>query len=145
MILVHVYTRSLKNSKAPCNNRVIVITRSEENMMLFFDDALMYIRDGISAIGVVIITVGALRGIYQLYMLAVRKQFSTNYIRLQFGNSVVLGLEFMVGGDIVGSLVKPDYYTLGMLAIIVLIRTILSYFLNLELAALTPQQQEALK
>lgn len=113
--------------------------------MLFSDEILLYIKDIIALIGVVVIAVGALRSLYQMAMLIFYKKFSANYIRLQFGNSVILGLEFMVGGDIIGSLVKPDYYNLGLLAIIVIIRTILSYFLNLELAALTPEQQEGLK
>ncbi|MBI2774742.1 DUF1622 domain-containing protein [Candidatus Dependentiae bacterium] len=114
--------------------------------MLFFDSVLLYIKDFIAAIGVVVITFGAVRSVYQLFQMADRKKnVDANQIRLQFGNSVILGLEFMVGADIVGSLVQPDYYNLGLLAILVLIRTILSYFLNIELQALTPQQRQALK
>ncbi len=78
-------------------------------------------------------------------MLVVHEALTTNYIRLQFGDSVILGLEFMVGADIVGSLVAPDYYNLGLLAIIVLIRTVLTYFLSLELKELTPSQRKAIK
>ncbi|HEX2977889.1 MAG TPA: DUF1622 domain-containing protein [Candidatus Babeliales bacterium] len=114
--------------------------------MIFFDSVLLYIKDFIAAIGVVVITIGAVRSVYQLFQLGDRKKnIDANQIRLQFGNSVILGLEFMVGADIVGSLVQPDYYNLGLLAILVLIRTILSYFLNIELEALTPQQRQALK
>ncbi len=113
--------------------------------MMFLDTPLLYIREGIATIGVVVITAGALRSIHQLYMLVFHQKFDASYIRLQFGNSVILGLEFMVGADILGSLVAPDYYKLGLLAIIVVIRTILSYFLNLELRALTPKQREAIK
>lgn len=113
--------------------------------MLFFDSLLLYIREFIAMLGVVVISIGALRSLYQLALLIMHKNMDANYIRLQFGNSVILGLEFMVGADIVGSLVKPDYYNLGLLAILVLIRTILSYFLNLELEALTPQQRQQLK
>jgi uncharacterized membrane protein len=113
--------------------------------MMFFDPYLLYIREAIAVIGVVVISVGALRSIYQLFLLVTEDAFDANYIRLQFGNSVILGLEFMVGADIVGSLVQPDYYNLGLLAILVLVRTILSYFLNLELAALTPRQRHSLK
>ncbi len=113
--------------------------------MIYLDTFLLYIREFIASIGVLIIIIGALRSIYQLILLISSKHMSANTIRLQFGNCVVLGLEFMVGGDIIGSLVQPDYYNLGMLAIIVAIRTVLSFFLNLELAALTPQQQEAIK
>lgn len=113
--------------------------------MLFFDAILPYIKEFISAIGVIVITFGALRSVYQLTMLIIHETFKINFIKLEFGNSIILGLEFMVGADIVGSLVEPNYYNLGLLAILVLIRTILSYFLNIELAALTPQQKYALK
>lgn len=110
--------------------------------MIPLDDMLWYIRDCISMIGVVVICCAALRSIYQLVMLLVYKKFSENYIRLQFGESVILGLEFMVGADIVGSLVAPDYYNLGLLAIIVVVRSVLSYFLSMELAALKPLTQQ---
>lgn len=113
--------------------------------MLFLDQLILYIKEFIATIGVLVILTGAVRGLYQLIMAIARQAYSSNYIRLQFGNAVILGLEFMVGADIVGSLVKPDYYNLGLLAILVVIRTILSYFLNLELAGLTPGQQEELK
>lgn len=113
--------------------------------MIYFDTFLPYIREFIATIGVVVITIGAVRSVYQLLMLVTDKKISSNYIRLQFGDSVILGLEFMVGADIVGSLAAPDYYNLGLLAILVLVRTILSYFLNMELVALTPQQRQALK
>lgn len=113
--------------------------------MLFFDVPLLYIREFIALIGIAVITLGAVRSVYQLFMLIFHKEFDTNQIRLQFGDSIILGLEFMVGADILGSLVAPDYYNLGLLAIIVVIRTFLSYFLRLELKGLTPQQREAIK
>ena len=109
------------------------------------DDILLSIQALIRAIGVVVICLGALRSLYQLFMLLAYRTFDSNYIRLQFGDSVILGLEFMVGADIIGSLVAPDYYNLGMLGIIVVIRTILSFFLSRELDALTPGQRKALK
>ena len=113
--------------------------------MMFLNGPLLYIREFIATIGVVVISLGAVRSVYQLFLLCVYHRFDDNYIRLQFGNSVILGLEFMVAADILGSLVAPDYYNLGMLAIIVAIRTVLSYFLSLELEALTPKQRKSLK
>ncbi len=110
--------------------------------MMHADLVLLYIRDFISAIGVAVICIGAVRSLYQLAMLLGYKKYSENFIRLQFGESVILGLEFMVGADIIGSLAAPDYYNLGLLAIIVVIRSILSYFLSLELQALTPLPHE---
>jgi uncharacterized membrane protein len=113
--------------------------------MMFFDPYLLYIREAIAMIGVVVITAGALRSLYQLYQFVTYEDYDASYIRLQFGDSVILGLEFMVGADIVGSLVQPNYYNLGLLAILVLVRTVLSYFLNLELEALKPRQRQAMK
>lgn len=109
------------------------------------DVVLLYIKEFIAAIGIIVITYGALRSIYFLFDGIMHQDLDINYIRLQFGDSVILGLEFMVGADIIGSLVEPDYYNLGLLAIIVLIRTVLSYFLNQELMALTPQQRRSIK
>ncbi len=114
--------------------------------MIFLDNATLYlIRDSIALIGVVVIAAGALHAIYEFWQMARAGHIDPNYVRLQFGNSVILGLEFMVGADIIGSLIDPDYYSLGLLAIIVIVRTILSYFLSRELEALTPQQRRSLK
>lgn len=115
-------------------------------MDLILTDVMLHgIRDAIAAIGVAVISIGALRGVYQLFMCYAYEKFGTDYIRLQFGDSVILGLEFMVGADIIGSLVEPNYYNLGLLAIIVVIRTVLSFFLNHELQGLTPVQRKAIK
>ena len=113
--------------------------------MLFLDNTFLYIREFIAAIGVAVITGGAIISLYQLYMLVMHKKYDPNQIRLQFWKSVILGLEFMVGADIIGSLVNPNYYSLGLLAIIVSIRSFLSYFINLELEALTPKQRKEMK
>lgn len=109
--------------------------------MLFFDTTLLYIREFIAVIGVLVITAAAFRSAYQLLIFFLHKKIALNTVRLQFGNSVLLGLEFMVGADIVGSMVQPNYYNLGLLAILVLVRTVLSYFLDKELRALTPQER----
>lgn len=113
--------------------------------MLFFDTALLYIREFIAAIGVLVITAAAFRSAYQLIIFLWGKDRALNKIRLQFGNSVILGLEFMVGADIVGSMVQPNYYNLGLLAILVIVRTVLSYFLEKELRSLTPQERYEIK
>jgi uncharacterized membrane protein len=104
--------------------------------MLFFDTFLLYVREIIASLGVAVIILGALRSAHQLLMMLMGRKADLNDIRLQFGSSVILGLEFMVGADIVSSLVQPDYYNLGLLAILVLVRTILSYFLTNELELL---------
>jgi uncharacterized membrane protein len=101
--------------------------------MTTLDATLNFLKIVISLIGVLVITLGVARSVYQLFIFLIHKKLDANLIRLQLGNHVILGLEFMVGADIIGSLVEPNYYNLGLLAILVLIRTVLSYFLNLEL------------
>ena len=63
--------------------------------MLFLDTILLYIKEFIASIGVIVILNGALRSVYQLIMRELRGTFTSNYIRLHFGESVILGLEFM--------------------------------------------------
>ncbi|MFA6066076.1 MAG: DUF1622 domain-containing protein [Candidatus Babeliaceae bacterium] len=104
---------------------------------MLIDSWLLFIREVITLMGVAVITEGAFYGIYHFVLLLFGKGLYTlNQIRLQFGNSIILGLEFLVGADIIGSVLRPDYYNVGILVILVVIRIILSYFLNRELRAL---------
>jgi hypothetical protein len=55
-------------------------------------------------------------------------------IRIKLGHYLVLALEFLVAKDILESIVDPNMNGLLMLGLIVVIRTVLSYFLNKEIA-----------
>lgn len=113
--------------------------------ILFGDVYLLYIREAIGLIGVAIIVVGTARSLYQIISGVMGRALDMSYVRLGFGNAVILGLEFMVAADIIGSLESPDYYNVGLLGIIVLIRTVLSYFLSLELQSLSPEKRHTLQ
>jgi uncharacterized membrane protein len=99
-----------------------------------FPEVLNLIRTFISSIGVATIVVSAIRSVF-LFVLHLRgiREIDINHIRLQFGDGIILGLEFMVGADIIESIVKPNYYDVGLLGLLVVIRTFLSYFINREL------------
>jgi uncharacterized membrane protein len=60
-----------------------------------------------------------------------------NNIRLSLGRTLILGLEFIVAADLIGTTTAPDYYTIGILASIVLIRTVLSFSLSRELMGIS--------
>ena len=66
-----------------------------------------------------------------------------NQIRLRLGRVLILGLEFIVAADLIGTTTAPDYYAVGIVACIVLIRTLLSYTLNREIDALSQQEKES--
>ena len=54
--------------------------------------------------------------------------------RSSLGRSILLGLEFLVAGDIIGTVaVEPTFKSLGVLGLIVLIRTFLSFSLEVEI------------
>ena len=59
-----------------------------------------------------------------------------NQIRLTLGRVLILGLEFIIAGDLIGTTTTPDYYAVGLLAIIVLVRTVLSFSINRELMSI---------
>ncbi len=62
-------------------------------------------------------------------------------IRLSLGRSLALALEFQVGADILGTALHPTQKDVTVLAAIVILRTVLNYFLQRELAE--AQRREA--
>lgn len=62
--------------------------------------------------------------------------------RQLLGRSILLGLELLVAADIIRTVaVTPTYESVGVLAIIVLIRTFLSFSLELEITGRWPWQK----
>ena len=59
--------------------------------------------------------------------------FSKEAIRVQFGVSVAVALELMLGADVLATAVAPSWNDIGKLAAIAVIRTALNYFLEREL------------
>ena len=60
-------------------------------------------------------------------------------MRQSFGGAILLGLEILVAGDLVRTVaVYPTIETVGVLAIIVLIRTVLSFSLEIEIEGVPP-------
>ena len=58
---------------------------------------------------------------------------SKEAIRVQFGSSVAVALELMLGADVLATAVAPSWNDIGKLAAIAIIRTALNYFLEREL------------
>lgn len=105
---------------------------------------LVFFQHLVSVIGIVIIITGVFialsRYIYYLATGVLLEQSSKiNEIRLNLGRTLILGLEFIVAADLIGSTTTPDYYAVGLLALIVLIRTFLSFSLNREIMAISKE------
>ncbi len=98
---------------------------------------------GIEAFGIGIIVLGAIAATVA-FVWDLRAGFGTAYrsYREHLGHAILLGLEFLVAADIIGTVaVEPSFENLGVLAIIVAIRTFLSFALELEITGRWPWQQ----
>ena len=63
--------------------------------------------------------------------------------RRSLGRSILLGLELLVAADIIRTVaIAPTLESVGVLALIVLIRTFLSFTLELEITGRWPWQQD---
>ena len=105
---------------------------------------VVFIQRSISLIGILIIISGVLYCMYQYVYGIISGQFNgqgsnINSIRLNLGRVLILGLEFIVAADLIGTTTTPDYYEVGLLAIIVVIRTILSFSINRELMSISKE------
>src|SRR5688572_27498901 len=102
---------------------------------------LLYIQHSISFAGVLIILTGVIQALYRYLIYCLHgkpkdQENGINSLRLSLGRVLVLGLEFIVAADLIGTTTAPDYYSLGMVAGIVMIRTVLSFTLNWELSSI---------
>lgn len=99
-----------------------------------------YVVPWIEAVGIVAVLWGVLEALIGLMLRggSVPRQRTTikelGSIRLAVGEKMVLGLEFFLAGDIVRTIVVPTWDSLAILGGIVVTRTVIVYFLNLELS-----------
>jgi uncharacterized membrane protein len=98
----------------------------------------------LDGVGVAIIAVGAVLAVGMALGRLLRKSVDTyRILREQLGRSILLGLEFLVAADIIRTVaVTPDAQSVAVLAGIVLIRTFLSFSLELEITGRWPWQKK---
>ena len=54
-------------------------------------------------------------------------------LRRQLSSYLLLGLEVMIAGDIIGTIIHPTLKEMAVLGSIVAVRTVISFFLNREI------------
>ena len=109
-----------------------------------FEHFVEIVGMGVEVVGIVVIVVGAVIATAVAGMRLRRNQSDVYQgYRRQLGRSILLGLEFLVAGDIIRTVaVVPTFTSVGVLAAIVLIRTFLSFSLELEITGRWPWQKE---
>jgi uncharacterized membrane protein len=98
-----------------------------------------YLATGAEISAAVVIGVAVLRaiGLY-LYQLFTSTDAHSSYlesIRLRLGRVLALGLEFTIASDILRTVVSPTRQEIMNLGAIVLLRSLLNYFLEMEISA----------
>ena len=99
---------------------------------------------GIESIGVIIIIIGSAASTWRFLQHFRQEAEDVAYrkYRGQLGRSIMLGLEFLVAGDIIRTVIVADTISnVAMLGMIVLIRTFLSFTLFLEVEGRWPWQK----
>ena len=96
--------------------------------------------------GIAIIAIGAFGALafftYRLVTTRGRAEGLVSGFRSSLGRSILLGLEFLVAGDIISTVaIEPTLDSLAVLAGIVLIRTFLSFSLEVEIDGRWPWQK----
>lgn len=113
-----------------------------------FHSVLLYIQHSISFCGVLVIFGGVITALVRyvtfLFDNETAEKMTINKIRLKLGLVLTLGLEFIVAADLIGTTTAPDYYSIGIVASIVLIRTVLSYTLNHEINSIREIEKQDL-
>jgi uncharacterized membrane protein len=113
-------------------------------IMEYYRHIMDVVGTGVDGIGVFVIIGGALLATAGIALRALRN--TGNYYSLyrqDVGRAILLGLEFLIAGDIIRTVVvAPTLQNVLVLGLIVLIRTFLSLSLQLEIEGKLPWRRE---
>lgn len=111
-----------------------------------FAEWIELVGKAIDAAGVAVIVIGATVATMSFTLGVIRSNDLTDTYRsyrLGLGRALLLGLEFLVAADIIRTVaIDPTFENVGVLAVIVAIRTFLSTALEVEIEGRWPWQRE---
>jgi uncharacterized membrane protein len=114
-----------------------------------FEETMDLVARGIEVIGIVTLVLGlglALVRAARVMIGGRGGEEAYRIVRTVFGRSILLGLEFLVAADIIRTVaVEPSLQNVGVLGLIVLIRTFLSFSLGVEIDGALPWRRAALE
>jgi uncharacterized membrane protein len=114
-----------------------------------FEQTMDAIARGVEIIGIVTLVLGLAAALVRAGLILTSGQGGVEeayrIVRTVFGRSILLGLEFLVAADIIRTVaVQPSLQNVAVLGLIVLIRTFLSFSLEVEIDGRWPWQQAVL-
>ena len=103
------------------------------------------IGSGFELAGVAVLVIGTILSFAWYFVTLIRFRggpVAYRHLRLYLGRSIVLGLELLVAADIIRSVaIDPTFVSVGVLGLIVLVRTFLSWSLEVEINGEWPWQR----
>ncbi|MBI5658700.1 MAG: DUF1622 domain-containing protein [Nitrosomonadales bacterium] len=106
----------------------------------FLIELIVYVVPFTELLGTLVVLWGSLQGLAMLLQQAWRSAGrqpqqggALRDIRIAIGEKMALGLDFFLAGDIIGTIVVPSKDALLILGGIVVIRTVMAYFLAQEI------------
>lgn len=103
-----------------------------------FKTTTLYLAMGVEAAAATIIGLAAIVATFRALVAFFRRSDGAQpqeHIRLSLGRWLGLGLEFLLAADILRTAVAPTWDEIGKLAAIIVLRTLLNYFLQREITA----------
>lgn len=107
--------------------------------LFMLDQGVFIIETFLEIVALIIIVFAAIRAIQRLLSRVLRQRELVDYheaVRLEFGLSLALALEFLLAADIAATAVAPSWEALGKLGVVAAIRTFLNFFLEVEVEKL---------
>lgn len=117
-------------------------------MEQLFKHWTFFLASGIEAAAAVVIGIAAVEGIARSLVLffgrSQAEQEEKEQIRLRLGRWLAVALEFELAADILRTAIAPTWNEIGQLAAIVVLRTVLNFFLQREIDRATERNRPVL-
>ena len=112
-----------------------------------FTEAMEWTSRGFEVAAVAVLVVGFLAGVVKALHAHIGKREEQSYsvLRRYFGRSILLGLEILVAADLIKTVaVDQTWENVLSLGLIVLIRTFLSFSIEIEIDGIVPWRRWAM-
>jgi len=109
--------------------------------MVSFTEAMDWVSRGFEVVGIGVLVVGFLAGVVKsvLAYAGGQREGAYDLVRRYFGRSILLGLEILIAADLIRTVaIDPTLQNVLVLGLIILIRTFLSFTLEIEIDGIVP-------
>jgi uncharacterized membrane protein len=109
---------------------------AESGVLGLFKQSTLYLASGVEAVAGLVIAVAVIEAAWRTARIIMRPlpgHDQQEDVRLHLGRWLALALEFELAADILRTAVAPTWNEIGQLAAIVVLRTVLNYFLQQEI------------